>query len=631
MSVQTQIKLYKNIRFKELVGYYAQDTWNLYEHPKFLAQPNDEQEKFKKLGAMHNVYFDRCNSFMMKEELKYWMYYLIEIVNKKITSISSDIIKMHNFINFVNSNPQKIESLIDVELDVFMVQYEEYLLSNGYKQEYSSASMITKDMKRKLYKYENGSLTNFRKMYTVIENYFSAVATGYTPEREKDLWDIRKLPFGVDLPPSRPRYSISFLKIHQNSLKVYAKKYIYLRLKSKTYNTCIDDLKGINEFSEYLFVNHPLVENLSGLSREILIEYVSYIRTLPRLGTTSKRSRLSTLRTFLETCRFNDWDNITPDILMYDEDLKFKVKTLPNYYADDEIRLINNHINELPIEIAWMLFVIESVGMRVSELCSLDKKNLIHNPNGTYTLKYKQHKSNTINTVPIVEEVAEVLKMAILHAEKKYGRNTVYIFARSEKRFITADSFSEHINKMSYRNNLIGLNGKPLRLKSHGFRGTVATKYANLGLSQEVIRMMLGQKSLGSLKHYVEVHNGTVLAAMKDIIDIQNSMIENIGNAEIKVQQSSTLACGTPLPNGTCNKPLNSEPCNHANACYTCRMFIANKEYLPVYKHQYHEAEKNVSIAKLNNWERIEQINIDLIAALSKIIKTLEREVPLIE
>lgn len=618
-------------RFPELQGYYFQDTWDLYQHPKFIAQPIEEQERFKSLGVSHYIHFGRCNNENLREELKYWMYYLIEKVDKKITSLSSDVVKLHNFIGFVSINMQNMESLIDVKLDDFILFYSEYLLSNGYKQEYNGATRITKYMTKKTYKYENGALTNFRKMYLVIQNYLSDNDSISIPEYDKDTWDIRNLPFKVTTPPSRPRYTISFLKIQQDAFKIFAKKYIYIRLKSKSYNTCIDDLKGINEFSDFLGTYYPDVLNLSGLNRGILIEYISYIRTLPKLGITSKRSRIGTLRTFLETCRFNYWGKITPDILMYDDDMKFKVKTLPNYYTDEEIKLINNYITELPIEIAWMLFVIESVGMRVSELCSLKKQNLIHNPNGTYTLKYKQHKSNSYNTVPIVDEVAKVLIAAISYSEQAYGQSVKYIFARSEKRFITADSFSDHINKMSYKNGLAGIDGKPLRLKSHGFRGTVATKYANLGLSQEVIRMMLGQKSLGSLKHYVEVHNGTVLEAMKDIIDVQNSMIANIGTAENRIEHSNDLTCGTPLPNGTCNKPLNSEPCDHANACYTCRMFVASMDYLPVYKHQLHEAEINVKIAEMNNWQRIVQVNSQLIESLTKIIESLDQEVTLIE
>lgn len=611
-------------KFKELNGYYLQDTWNLYEHPKFLSQSEDERNRFIKLGHGHYIHFERCNSLALREELKYWMYYLIEIVDKKITSLSSDITPTHNFIKFVNIYLPELESLQDKKIDTIVSLYNEFLQINGYKSEYSSASMITKEMKMKRYTYENGALTNLKRMHAVVNDYFNPSGSVKVLEYDKEKWDIRNLPFKVEFPPARPRYSISFLKIRQNAIKNYSKKYIYIRLKSKTYNTCVDDLKGINEFSEFLNENYPSVQHLSDLNRDILVDYISYIRTLPKLGITSKRARLGTLRTFLETCRFNEWDNIPPDLLMYDDDMKFKVKTLPNYYTDDEIRLINKHIAELPKQIAWMLFVIESVGMRVSELCSLKKDSLIKNSAGTYTLKYKQHKSNTFNTVPIVNEVAEVLKEAIFYAEEEHGKNVRYIFARTEKRYITADSFLEHINKLSYRNGLIGNGGKPLRLKSHGFRGTVATKYANLGLSQEVIRMMLGQKTMGSLKHYVEVHNGTVLEAMKDIIDIRNSMIENIGANTNFMQQPKSQNCGTPLPNGVCNKPLNSEPCNHANACYTCRMFNASSDYLAVYKHQLFEAERNISMAKMNKWERIEQINTELFDSLSKIINSLQ-------
>lgn len=50
------------------------------------------------------------------------------------------------------------------------------------------------------------------------------------------------------------------------------------------------------------------------------------------------------------------------------------------------------------------------------------------------------------------------------------------------------------MNQMSAKNNLTKDDGSPLRIKGHTFRGTVATQYANLGISMDVIRMMLGQQ-----------------------------------------------------------------------------------------------------------------------------------------
>ena len=57
--------------------------------------------------------------------------------------------------------------------------------------------------------------------------------------------------------------------------------------------------------------------------------------------------------------------------------------------------------------------------------------------------------------------------------------------------------------------------GKPLRVKTHTFRGTVATNYINIGIDPNVTRMMIGQASLRSLKFYVEASEEGVLYYME--------------------------------------------------------------------------------------------------------------------
>ena len=54
----------------------------------------------------------------------------------------------------------------------------------------------------------------------------------------------------------------------------------------------------------------------------------------------------------------------------------------------------------------------------------------------------------------------------------------------------------------------------------------------NIGMSTNIIRMLLGQKSTGAIKHYVEIHNVTVLYAMKGILNYQDEMINNIGKID---------------------------------------------------------------------------------------------------
>ena len=72
-----------------------------------------------------------------------------------------------------------------------------------------------------------------------------------------------------------------------------------------------------------------------------------------------------------------------------------------------ELRQFNEHLDDLPRDIARMLFTIENVGMRVSELCTLTIDCLNKDIGGEYVLTYYQFKSKKTNRVPISKELAQ--------------------------------------------------------------------------------------------------------------------------------------------------------------------------------------------------------------------------------
>ena len=138
----------------------------------------------------------------------------------------------------------------------------------------------------------------------------------------------------------------------------------------------------------------------------------------------------------------------------------------------------------------------------------------------------KVHRNNTI---PISTLVAEVIQEAISYSQEHYGSKCKYIFAKSIDQPISVDTFSNQVNRMSLRNNIVRDDGTPLRITGHTFRGTVATQYANCGISMDVIRLMLGQKKLGVLSHYVAIHEDKMIEYLKPITDESNAC-----KAEIK-------------------------------------------------------------------------------------------------
>jgi hypothetical protein len=115
---------------------------------------------------------------------------------------------------------------------------------------------------------------------------------------------------------------------------------------------------------------------------------------------------------------------------------------------------------------------------------------------------------------------------------------------------------------------------------------------------------------------------------MKPITEMDNKMIASMGNISLQEKLSVENAeMGLlALPNGSCAKANTTEQCNHANACYTCRMFRPSRCHLDMYKSHLRQTEANIAIAEINGYERMLEMNMTLKKSIEKIIKMYEDE-----
>ena len=128
-------------------------------------------------------------------------------------------------------------------------------------------------------------------------------------------------------------------------------------------------------------------------------------------------------------------------------------------------------------------------------------------------------------------------------------------------------------------------------------------------------------------KEFLEVNDkdeDKMIEYLKPITDESNALIQNIGKSQNVITATCDEPALIPLSNGRCAKSVDSGICDHAYACYSCRMFRPTKECLPIYKMHYQEALSNIEIARLHGYDRILDINQNLKDVLEKIIKKVE-------
>ncbi len=613
----------KSFKSFPLQDYYKQDIWDLTKHPQFV-ELNENQKSFI-VNRKHTIDFTDMKKDVLSNEIKYYCQYYIENMKRLITSFVTDVGGINLTIQFMNEHLKEIDSFIELELGESTQSFSQFLISNGYKTHTETNNALSEDMEYKTYKTPTTYMRFFQNMHKFIHEQYSK---SDQPKNyfDKDKWDIRELPFKIQgFDPSRPRYTISFEKIVQEKIKGIAKKYTLERLKTKKYSTCVDDLKGINFLSEFLNDNYPEIQSLTQLNRTIIEEFLGYINLNSNLKPRTQSSRIGAVKTFFETCTLFGWDEAPKQTLLLTDDVKKKYKVLPKFYEDSVLTQINKNLEHLPVQIARMVFVIQNVGMRISELCNLENDCLKKDTENDDILEYFQEKTQDWNRVPIKKDIALAVKKAKEHSQEQFGKQVKYIFMQDADRPISKDTFSYHLNQLMKKYDIRDSSGNLVRIKSHHFRGTVATKYANMGMSTNVIRNLLGQRSLGAIRHYVEILEETMTDAMQDLLNYQDQMIQNIGNKEAVIQINDEDKVEIPLPNGKCAKPLSSGKCTHANACYTCAMFKPDPKNIDLFKYQLSEAKTNAEMAKINGFERVLQVNEDLVDALEKIIASIEK------
>ena len=144
-----------------------------------------------------------------------------------------------------------------------------------------------------------------------------------------------------------------------------------------------------------------------------------------------------------------------------------------------------------------------------------------------------------------------------------------------------------------------------------------------MGIGIDLIRIMLGHATLKSLKHYVAIHDITMIDVMRNIVEEDNQRISLIQNPRKAVDDPASREDESllPLPNGYCSKKISTGLCEHANACYTCRMFQPSKNHMYIYEAQLRQADANIAIAELHGLTRVKEINTDLKNQLLSIIE----------
>ncbi|MCI3986027.1 hypothetical protein MMJ63_14200 [Bacillus vallismortis] len=257
---------------KKLTGYWAEDVWNILQCPVYDSSPLNFR--------VRNIHFKDYSNLNIRNEMKFFLSYRLQDNHYSINSIWNGYTKyIYRLGKFISLKYPHALSIIDINNEKMLLEYRTYLKDNGLSFE-------------KLVKNHIGTKSYMRvTQYINVYNQFYKFFLDYYDERdeiEKDKWDIRKL--SVDFNETRGEYIVSFEKI-PDPYRTWVKKYVDLRMnvqQNLSYSRFKSIVPSLSKFFSFIKEVYPDWDNLNELSREDILSFIRYLRTLSIVGNSKK-------------------------------------------------------------------------------------------------------------------------------------------------------------------------------------------------------------------------------------------------------------------------------------------------------------------------------------------------------
>ena len=441
------------------------------------------------------------------------------------------------------------------------------------------------------------------------------------PETQKLVWHVQKFPFVKDQDVGK---NLDFRNItNPHTLKNVQTFCKYqLEVCSITFGSTYRYLHSIKIFSEWLD-NFYASSDLDKLNRDVLEEYMLYLRTCGKYSSHESNLNIQNLKVFFEWGAFHEMKHMPKDVLLISSDFAIKSKKESRYLTDDELRGVISVIPMMPKLYGKMLYCLIFLGVRYSELAKLSIDCIKQNEDGTYYLDLWQYKTDVFYEKPVYQNCIKIIKNEIELNKKRFGEDLTYVFVSNKNKPIGIKSMNDNIQKALIKGNVKGRDGKILHCTTHQFRATLATNLISEGVAVKVASELLGQTNPRSINHYVAITQDKVKEYLKPRLEKDERLIRNIGKMEElkEIPTEETVA----LCNGFCSKNPLTTPCAKANACFSCPLFIPSKQFLNMYEMQLLEIEATIKIAETNGYDLMLEKAIEDQNAILNILKRLEQ------
>jgi len=450
-----------------------------------------------------------------------------------------------------------------------------------------------------------------------------------------DVW--RAADLGVQA--RRGRDSVWFTSFNQAWLADAVKRWCRFRLSTGAAFTSVSTMaQGLARFSQFLTERHLEVVDMSGVTRSLLEDYLSWMVSSP-WATATRSNSLTMLRSFLDWGhRYGQLPGLGAGAVLYMEEVVRPEDALPQFVPEFVMAQLESEANLSLLSrptVRNLIVLLMETGLRGGDACELAFSPMIEDSVGWPCLRFANTKVGTEQLIPLSAKAAATIRAQQAYVSACWPNGSPWLFPgltdnADGSRPYAHGSLSHQLGNWQARINVRDESGRPVRIHAHQFRHTVGTRLINAGVPQHVIQKLLGHASPRMTARYATIHDHTVRGAFEDYcrqrVNTSGEHLEfepDALTADAEWVKHNLSRVRDSLPNGYCGRPPQQD-CPHPNACLTCPDFQTTPEFLEVHRKQAVSNRRLIARADTDGRFRLADNLRQVQASLERIIPALE-------
>lgn len=454
-----------------------------------------------------------------------------------------------------------------------------------------------------------------------------------------DVWAQRELPHGDLASDYRGNIRLRFDRLEQPWLKEAAKRWTRARLLGNTTpSTMKSYLSDLRHFSQWLATAAPEVRAPAHVSRELLEDYMLWVRTATAWKSSTKARAILALRRLLDEQADDGLSGLPRTARIIGGEVPRVEYALPEEMSEhvfaqciDPDRLARLRTEQH----RTVMLVLAFTGFRVSSVATLPRDCLHTGPDGHPYLRYWNIKAKREAMLPIPEQLREQLGRQHEYIRDVHPDGTAWLLPsppghKGGAFHIGGSTVNGIVKRAIPLMDIRSDNGKlATGLYPHLFRHHLGTSMVNDGIPLTVIQDVLGHGSMEMTAHYARLRDDTIRREVHQWHARVNARGERIALpadgplAEAAWMKERIALAKQALPNGYCGLPL-VQTCPHPNACLSCNSFLTDASFRPVHEQHQDETMRLLASARAGNNLRLVDVLERDHAAITAVLDGLD-------